>query len=182
MTDADPRDADLRAYDPDRDREGLWRLKRAFELELGAGGGTEKQTKYEGKLDPEYRERYLAWVERCVAEEDCVFVADATGEGTDDPERDRDPNHDLEGYLFLLPERLAFVWDAAVLNEVYVRPERRGTGLADGLMERAVDHARGQALPLDRLVLDVDRGNERARSFYDRHGFTHWGEMVARDL
>ena len=29
---------------------------------------------------------------------------------------------------------------------------------------------------MDRIVLDVDRANERARAFYDR-----WGEMVVRD-
>jgi ribosomal protein S18 acetylase RimI-like enzyme len=28
----------------------------------------------------------------------------------------------------------------------------------------------------------VDRENDRARAFYDRHGFEHWGEMVARKL
>jgi ribosomal protein S18 acetylase RimI-like enzyme len=31
-------------------------------------------------------------------------------------------------------------------------------------------------------VLDVDRGNDRAKAFYDRYGFEHWGEMVARSL
>jgi GNAT superfamily N-acetyltransferase len=177
-TDAEATAHRVRAYDPDRDREGLWAMKRAFELELGTAGSEEKASTYEGKLGPAYRERYLAWVERCVTDEDCVFVADA--EGPSDANDGAD--HDLDGYLFLLPERLAFVWDAAVVNEVYVRPGRRGTGLADALMDRAVEHARGQDLPLDRLVLDVDRENERARSFYDRHGFTHWGEMVARDL
>jgi len=180
MTDADASDADgsdseIRAYDPERDREGLWELKRAFELELGAGGDEAKEAAYEGKLDLSYRDRYLAWVDRCVADEDCVFVADAV-------ETDGPSDHGLGGYLFLLPERLAFVWDAAVVNEVYVRPGRRGTGLADDLMDRAVEHARGQALPLDRLVLDVDRENDRARAFYERHGFAHWGEMVAREL
>jgi GNAT superfamily N-acetyltransferase len=167
---------EVRAYDPERDREELWGLKRAFELELGAGGGEGKESAYEGKLDSAYRERYLAWVDRCVADEDCVLVAEA-----DEDASGAEPG-DLDGYLFVLPERLAFVWDAAVVNEVYVHPDRRGTGLADELMERAVEHARGQALPLDRLVLDVDRENERARAFYDRHGFTHWGEMVAREL
>ena len=173
MTDTDTGavDAEVRPYDPDRDREALWALKRGFELGIGEKGGDEKESAYEGKLDSSYRTRYLEWVERCVADEDCVFVADP-GDGGDG----------LDGYLFLLPERLAFVWDAAVLNEVYVRPESRGTGLADELMDRAVEHARGQELPLNRLVLDVDRENERARSFYDRYGFTHWGEMVARDL
>ena len=167
---------EVRAYDPERDREGLWALKRAFELELGAGGGEEKATTYEGKLDSTYRERYLAWVDRCAADENCVLVADAGADASGTGDRD------LGGYLFLLPERLAFVWDAAVVNEVYVRPDRRGTGLADELMERAVEHAREQDLPLDRLVLDVDHENERARAFYDRYGFVHWGEMVARDL
>jgi len=42
--------------------------------------------------------------------------------------------------------------------------------------------ARQQDLPLDRLVLDVDRENGRARAFYERHGFDHWGEVVARQL
>jgi GNAT superfamily N-acetyltransferase len=82
----------------------------------------------------------------------------------------------------MLPERLAMVWDAAVVNEVYVCASRRGSGLADALFERGLDHAREQSLPLDRVVLDVDRENSRARAFYARHGFEHWGEMVARDL
>ena len=81
-----------------------------------------------------------------------------------------------------MPDSLAYVWDAAVLNEIYVRPEYRGTGLADDLMEAVLTVARDQDLPLGRIVLDVDSGNERARSFYDRYGFDHWGEMVARDL
>jgi ribosomal protein S18 acetylase RimI-like enzyme len=162
---------DVRAYDPDGDREELWAMKRKFELELGVGGGEEKAATYEEKLDSTYRERYLAWVDRCVADEDCVFVVDSEVDG-----------NRLGGYFFLLPERLAFVWDAAVLNELYVRPEHRGTGLVDELMDRIVERARGQDLPLDRLVFDVDRENERARAVYDRHGFTHWAEMLSRDL
>ena len=88
----------------------------------------------------------------------------------------------LTGYVFVLPERLALVWDAAVVNELYVAPERRGTGVADDLLAAATDVAREQDLPLDRLLLDVDPGNERARTFYERHGFGHWGEIVARPL
>lgn len=160
---------ELRPYDPGRDRDALWELKRAFELELGAGtGGDEKRAAYEGKLTPEYRERYLAWVARCVDEEErCVTVAEADG---------------LLGYAFVLPESLAMIWDAAVLNEIYVREGRRGSGVADDLMGAALSVAREQSLPLDRLVLDVDPDNERAYAFYERHGFTRWGEMVARTL
>ena len=88
----------------------------------------------------------------------------------------------LVGYAFLLPESLSFVWDAAVLNEIYVVPDRRGTGVADALLDAMVEHARAQDLPLDRLVLDVDAENGRAYSFYRRHGFEPWGEMVATEL
>ncbi len=165
-----------RPYDPDADRAGLWRAKRAFERELAAAtGGEAKRAAYEAKLTDAYRERYLDWVDRCVAESaECVTVA-ADGEG----EPGRSP---VAGYAFVLPESLALVWDAAVLNELYVAPDRRGTGLADDLLEAALSAARAQDLPLDRLVLDVDPANRRARAFYARHGFEPWGELVAREL
>lgn len=159
----------IRSYEPETDADALWALKQGFETGLGESGGAAKEAAYDAKLTDEYRDRWLAWVRRCADDEDCVLVAEREGTG-------------LDGYLFLLPERLAFVWDAAVVNEVYVRPERRGTGLADDLLARGFEHARSQDLPLDRIVLDVDRDNERARAFYERHGFSHWGEMVAREL
>ncbi len=160
----------IRPYDPDRDADVLWECKRAFETGLGSGTGSDgKADRYEGKLTGGYRRRYLDWVARCCDEEPrAVQVA----------ERD----DGLDGYVFVLPESHAFIWDAAVLNEIYVRPAARGTGVADDLMDAAVAVAADQDLPLDRLVLDVDAENERAVAFYRRHGFEHWGEMVARDL
>ena len=160
---------DLRPYDASTDRDDLWSLKRAFERELGAGTGSpDKREAYEGKLTPDYRQRYLDWVDRCI-DEDPAAITVAGQDG-------------LVGYVFVLPESLAMIWDAAVLNEIYVSPAHRGTTLADELMEAAVEVARTQSLPLDRLVLDVDPANDRAAAFYRRHGFTSWGEMVARDL
>ncbi len=160
---------DIRPYE-EADSDELWDCKRAFELGLGEGTGADDKVEvYSEKLTDDYRERYLDWVARCVADDDrCVTVADAGDE--------------LAGYVFVLPARLAFIWDAAVLNEIFVHPDYRGTGVADDLMDAAVALARDQPLPLDRLVLDVDRENDRALSFYDRHGFEHWGEMVARKL
>lgn len=160
----------VRPYVAERDADSLWALKRAFETELGGEtGDDDKREAYAEKLSAEYRDRYLAWVDRCVADDPrCVSLATVA----DDP----------VGYVFVLPERLALIWDAAVLNEVYVRPAARGSDVADALMDAAVALARDQDLPLDRLVLDVDRDNERAQAFYERHGFTHWGEMVARPL
>lgn len=160
---------EYRSYDPDTDRDDLWELKRAFETGLGAGtGGEEKRDAYEAKLTDEYQERYLDWVDRCITDDPrCLTVAD---------------DGDLAGYVFVLPERLAMIWDAAVVNELYVSSAHRGSGIADGLMEAACALAREQDLPLDRLVLDVDPENERARAFYDRCGFAPWGEMIAREL
>ena len=177
----------------DSDADALWALKRGFETGLGAGtGGEEKAATYEAKLTDEYRRRWLDWVDRCVDEQastvtvaeaggDAAATGGAAGDTSGDGETDESAV-DLAGYVFVLPESLSFVWDAAVLNEVYVRPAYRGTGVADDLMDAALSTARDQELPLDRMVLDVDRENERAQAFYERYGFEHWGELVARDL
>ncbi len=158
----------IRPYQSDAD--ALWDLKRGFELELGEGTGDDgKAATYREKLDDEYRASYLAWVDRCVAENDrCVQLAQRDGA--------------VVGYVFVLPETLSHIWDGAVLNEIFVHEDHRGAGVADDLLEAALSVARDQALPLDRLVLDVDPENERARAFYERWGFEPWGEMVAREL
>lgn len=160
---------DVRPYDPGSDREELWTCKAAFERSMGSTGDAAKSAAYEDKLTPTYRERYLDWVERCVqANEDCVQVA-----GIEET---------IKGYVFVLPERHAMIWDGAVLNEIFVTQSQRGTGVADELMTAGLSVAESQDLPLDRIILDVDERNDRARSFYKRYGFESWGELVARDL
>jgi len=152
------------------DADALWELKESFELALATDtGGEEKAEAYRDKLDADYRAGYLAWVRRCVEEApDCVQLAERDGEAV--------------GYAFVLPASLSYIWDAAVLNELYVRASHRGSGVADDLMEAALSVARDQDLPMDRIVLDVDPDNDRAAAFYERWGFLPWGEMVARDL
>jgi GNAT superfamily N-acetyltransferase len=164
---------EYRPYDPDRDEAELWRLKTAFERGLGEATGDEVKTaSYDAKLTEAYAERYLDWVRWCLAREPrSVTVADP---GPEDSK--------LVGYAFVLPETLSMIWDAAVLNELYVEPDHRGTDVADGLLEAALALARDQDLPLDRLILDVNPENERAAAFYRRHGFEPWGAMVARAL
>lgn len=175
---------EIRPYDPETDRSGLYDCKLAFERGIGADtGGEEKAETYEEKLTGTYREEWLAWVDRCVEDDPrCVTVAERGGEGATSSNGPKPSDAAVVGYVFCLPERLAFVWDAAVINELYVAPSHRGTGVADDLMESALELAADQDLPLDRVVLDVDRENERARRFYDRYGFEHWGEMIARPL
>ncbi|WP_089383805.1 GNAT family N-acetyltransferase [Halorubrum vacuolatum] len=160
---------EMRPYDATTDADGLYDCKLAFERGLGEGtGGEEKAAVYDRKLTDAYRERWLQWVDRCVADKPrCVTVA-VDDEGA------------VVGYVFCLPERLSMIWDAAVINELYVAPAHRGTGLADDLMDEALALADDQDLPLDRILLDVDPANERARAFYDRHGFDPWGELIVR--
>ncbi|AFK20113.1 N-acetyltransferase [Haloferax mediterranei ATCC 33500] len=171
-----PGGVEIRPYETS-DADEFWELKRGFELGIGEGtGGDDKLTTYEAKLTEDYRTRYLSWVERCTSEDPgCVVVAEAT-------DADGEGDSTLVGYAFALPEEMTFIWDAAVLNELFLVPEYRGTGVADALMDAVLDHARSQDLPLDRMVLDVDEANDRARAFYSRYGFDHWGELVARDL
>ncbi|WP_254524006.1 GNAT family N-acetyltransferase [Natrinema caseinilyticum] len=159
----------IRRYDPHEDSEELWNLKKQFELELGSNtGGAEKESTYRTKLDGTYRDRYLQWAADCVNNEDCIVLAEVDGE--------------VVGYAFVLPERLAMIWDAAVLNELFIKKSHRGTTVATELMDTVITIAEEQNLPLDRIVLDVDQENDRAQAFYDRYGFEHWGEMVARPL
>ncbi|MFB6188096.1 MAG: N-acetyltransferase family protein, partial [Halobacteriaceae archaeon] len=109
------------------------------------------------------------WVEFCSAKNSkCVQLAEV--------------DNNIVGYGFLLPESLTLIWDAAVINEIYVTEPHRGTEIADALLEELLATAKNQQLPIQRVVLDVDQSNERARRFYEQHGFEHWGEMVAKDL
>lgn len=158
------------AYQPTDDAAELWQLKEAFERELGTESAkTATTSRYENKLTAEYRDRYLTWVDRCVEESPhCLTVAD-TEDG-------------LIGYIFMLPESLAMIWDAAVINEIYVTPDYRGTEVADELINHGLAVARTQDLPIDRCLLDVSHTNPRARRFYERHGFESWSELVVKHL
>jgi len=161
--------ATVRAY-RENDAATLWELKQAFERELGAETGDDAKARaYEAKLDATYREEYLDWVRRCT--DDCartVQVAERDGA--------------VVGYVFVLPASLSYIWDSAVLNELFVREPHRGTGVGDDLLAAALAVAREQSLPMNRLVLDADPDNERAVAFYERWGFEDWARVVARDL
>jgi GNAT superfamily N-acetyltransferase len=59
---------------------------------------------------------------------------------------------------------------ACWLEDMVVRPDRRGSGLGSRLFQHAIDHARAKGFV--RLTLLADRDNEGAIRFYQRHGFT----------
>lgn len=55
------------------------------------------------------------------------------------------------------------------VGELYVVPEARGEGVADALLDRAVDW--GEKRGCERVGLSVNAENDRAQSFYERRGF-----------
>ena len=57
----------------------------------------------------------------------------------------------------------------ALLDEVFLDPVHRGSGVGTALVEAAVDHAR--ALGASRIFLEVEAHNDRARRLYERLGF-----------
>ena len=63
-----------------------------------------------------------------------------------------------------------------LLDQLYVRGEHHGTGIARELMEWAIDEARRRGAKA--LYLTVFIENERAKRFYDRHGFEDVGRYA----
>ncbi|TKX56864.1 GNAT family N-acetyltransferase [Halorubrum sp. SS7] len=78
----------------------------------------------------------------------------------------------LVGYAAASVESSAPVFaagDRLHVGELYVREPYRGEGVAGDLCDR-VDAA-AAARGCERVTLDVDAGNERARAFYEKRGF-----------
>jgi GNAT superfamily N-acetyltransferase len=63
-----------------------------------------------------------------------------------------------------------------LLDQLYVRGEHHGSGIARELMEWAIEEARRRAAKT--LYLTVFIENERARRFYDRFGFEDVGRYA----
>ncbi len=55
------------------------------------------------------------------------------------------------------------------IEEIYVLPEARGTGIGGQLLQAAIE--RSQTLGWRALELEVVEGHERAAALYQRHGF-----------
>lgn len=68
---------------------------------------------------------------------------------------------------------------ACRLEDMVVRPDRRGGGLGSRLLRAAIDHPRTHGF--SRVTLLTDRVNAGAIRFYGRHGFTE-SEMTALRL
>ncbi|WP_435128647.1 GNAT family N-acetyltransferase [Halobaculum sp. D14] len=70
--------------------------------------------------------------------------------------------------------------DRLLICDIYVDESRRGTGLADELVEQATARARERGCA--ELTLDVDVDNDRARAFYERLGFETVRHTMVADV
>ncbi len=59
------------------------------------------------------------------------------------------------------------------LKQLYLRQDNVGTGIAQALMDWALNEARMRGM--DDVVLSVWSGNTRAQRFYQKYGFSHIG-------
>lgn len=114
---------------------------------------------------------FLASVERLMEDMDTDFLLGA-------PDADSPP----AGVLQL---RFRFsVWKAAPdgwIEDVYVAPDARGTGVGDALVTRAVERAAERGAR--RLELDCNEENATALALYERHDFSARSKGSAgRDL
>lgn len=75
------------------------------------------------------------------------------------------------GYIKLGPLKLPVDTNRAaiLLDQLYVLKEHHGVGIADALMDWAIEEARQRGAEEMYLTVYVD--NHRARRFYDRYGF-----------
>lgn len=67
---------------------------------------------------------------------------------------------------------------ACWLEDMVVRPDRRGGGLGSRLLQSAIGYARTHGFR--RITLLTDRANAGAIKFYGRHGFTESAMTVLR--
>jgi N-acetylglutamate synthase-like GNAT family acetyltransferase len=69
--------------------------------------------------------------------------------------------------------------DQLKLNQLYIVPARRSSGIGSACLAQLIDEARALGVPLRLRVLKV---NTRARAFYERSGFVQVGEIETHVL
>ena len=71
--------------------------------------------------------------------------------------------------LLTLRTNVWFSGQVALLDELYVRPARRGHGLGTAMIQRVLADA--PTMRIDSIEIHVDAPDVDAQRFYERHGF-----------
>lgn len=78
----------------------------------------------------------------------------------------------LQGFLGFSPLRNPKIAHKGILWGMYVRKAARGRGVAEAMVNAALDHAKGH---VEQVLISVITDNERARRFYQKMGFQQYG-------
>ena len=78
----------------------------------------------------------------------------------------------LKGFLGFTPLRNPKIAHKGILWGMYIKPDTRGTGLAEAMIEAALAYARGH---VEQVLISVIADNKRARRFYEKMGFEPYG-------
>jgi len=79
------------------------------------------------------------------------------------------------GLIGLIPQLKSRLNHRTELAMVYVKPDHRGTGVADAMLSHVIAFARDAGLL--QIELSVNAANARAIQFYGRHGFAAYGRL-----
>lgn len=78
----------------------------------------------------------------------------------------------LCGFVGFYPLKNPKIGHKGIMWGMYVKPEARGTGLAEAMVEAVADFAKGK---VEQILLSVITDNERAMRFYEKMGFEPYG-------
>jgi GNAT superfamily N-acetyltransferase len=146
---------DIRLVEPDE-----WRKSK--ELRLAALLDPVSAVAFERSYAEESVFSDETWQQRASGTGAQQFVVVSSGQG----------DGEWVGMLAVVVERP----DYLSINAVYLRPEARGTGLAEKLFAAAIAWVWDRT---DRVYLWVHQDNGRAEAFYRRFGFTRTGRTEA---